>query len=112
MLYLDELVIHNFKSFKHSAIKFNQGFNCIVGPNGSGKSNICDSLLFALGETSLKRMRVGTSAQLINSSSKPAKDDDVRRAYVRVRFAGDKNVEVTRSIKSTRRSPTGLTASG
>jgi chromosome segregation protein len=103
MLYLDEVVIHNFKSFKHSTIKFNQGFNCIVGPNGSGKSNICDSLLFALGETSLKRMRVNSSAQLINNSAKPVKDENVKKAYVRVKFAGDKEIEITRAIKSNKK---------
>ncbi len=102
MLYLDEVVIHNFKSFKHSVIKFNQGFNCIVGPNGSGKSNICDSLLFALGEMSLRRMRVSSSTQLINSSTKAAKGE-VRRAYVRLKFTGDKELEITRSIKSNKK---------
>ena len=61
MLYLDSIILHNFKSFRHANIKFGKGFNCIVGPNGSGKSNICDSLLFALGESSLRRMRLTLS---------------------------------------------------
>lgn len=100
MQYLDSIIIHNFKSFKHANIKFSKGFNCIVGPNGSGKSNICDSLLFALGESSLKRMRVPNTSQLINSFAKPKKEDGVKRAYVKINIAGDSPTEVARIIKS------------
>ena len=103
MLYLDEVSIHNFKSFKNATIKFNKGFNCIVGPNGSGKSNICDSLLFALGETSLKRMRVNKSLLLINNLAKPSKDDGIRKAYVKVRFSGEKDIEIMRYLKSNQK---------
>ncbi len=100
MLYLDRITIHNFKSFKHASLNFSKGFNCIVGPNGSGKSNICDSLLFALGESSLKRMRVSSAKGLINSTAKSSKGDGVRRAYVTVSFTGDENLDVSRMIKS------------
>ncbi|HUC38634.1 MAG TPA: chromosome segregation SMC family protein [Candidatus Acidoferrum sp.] len=100
MLYLDRLTIHNFKSFRHASISFGKGFNCVVGPNGSGKSNICDALLFSFGETSLKRMRVSSSKDLINKSAKPIKDDGVRRAYVTATFTGDDNLEISRAIKS------------
>jgi chromosome segregation protein len=100
MPHLDSVIIHNFKSFKHVNIKFSKGFNCIVGANGSGKSNICDSLLFALGESSLKRMRVPNTAQLINSFAKPKNDDGVKRAYVKINFAGTDPLEVARIIKS------------
>jgi len=100
MQHLDSVIIHNFKSFKHVNIKFSQGFNCIVGANGSGKSNICDSLLFALGESSLKRMRVQNAGQLINSFAKPRKEDNVKRAYVKINFAGQTPMEVARVIKS------------
>ena len=100
MAHLDSVIIHNFKSFKHVNIKFSKGFNCIVGANGSGKSNICDSLLFALGESSLKRMRVPNTAQLINSFAKPRNDDGVKRAYVKINFDGTDPLEVARIIKS------------
>ena len=100
MLYLDRLTIHNFKSFKHANISFAKGFNCIVGPNGSGKSNICDALLFSLGEMSLKRMRVSSSKNLINLTAKPVKADGVRRAYVTISFTGDENIDISRMIKS------------
>lgn len=100
MLHLDRITLHNFKSFRHATINFSKGFNCIVGPNGSGKSNICDALLFALGETSLRRMRVSSAKGLINASSKPIREDGVKRAYTTVSFSGDENIEVSRVIKS------------
>ncbi len=100
MPHLDSVIIHNFKSFKHVNIKFSKGFNCIVGANGSGKSNICDSLLFALGEGSLRRMRVTNTALLINSFAKPKKEDGVKKAYVKINFAGNDPLEVARIIKS------------
>ncbi|MGC8572006.1 MAG: AAA family ATPase [Candidatus Micrarchaeia archaeon] len=93
--YLEELVLHNFKSFKKADIKFDRGFTCIVGPNGSGKSNICDALLFVLGESSLKRMRAQSVVQLFNNSKSSPKN-----AYVRARFRIDKDVlEIARIIK-------------
>ncbi|HUY69974.1 MAG TPA: chromosome segregation SMC family protein [Candidatus Baltobacteraceae bacterium] len=100
MLYVDSIVIHNIKSFKHATIKFGHGFNCIAGPNGSGKSSICDSLLFALGESSLKRMRVSNSVSLINDSAKPKPEDGLTKAYVKINFKGDQDIEVYKSIKS------------
>ncbi len=99
MLYLDSIVVHNFKSFKHTSVKFKKGFNCIVGPNGSGKSNVVDSILFALGEHSLKRMRVARADQLINATA-TRRDDGTKRAYVKLVFSGDTNAEIMRVIKS------------
>lgn len=101
MLYLDSLVLHNFKSFRHASIKLKPNFNCIVGPNGSGKSNICDSLLFVLGESSLKRLRVTSLHQLINDKAKVKADDGTKRAYVKLNFAGaSEPIEIARIIKS------------
>ncbi len=96
MLRIDRVVIHNFKSFRHASIGFSGGFNCIAGPNGSGKSNVCDSLLFALGEQSLRRMRVSTAAQLVNDSG----SNSDRHTYVKVAFDGDRQMEVSREIRN------------
>ncbi|PIU81907.1 chromosome segregation protein SMC, partial [Candidatus Micrarchaeota archaeon CG06_land_8_20_14_3_00_50_6] len=68
-MFVKELTLKNFKSFKSASLNFNQGFNCIVGPNGSGKSNTIDSLLFAFGENSLRSMRVKKISDLIFQSS-------------------------------------------
>jgi chromosome segregation protein len=99
MLYLDKLIIHNFKSFRNATVRFSRGFNCIVGPNGSGKSNICDSMLFALGEGSLRRMRATATSQLVSEVGTPKKDKEGRKAYVSMVFGGDSEVTLTRIIK-------------
>ncbi len=103
MIYLDEVVIHNFRSFRHAAIKFNKGFNCIIGPNGSGKSSIANSLIYALGEKSLKRLDVQSSTQLINALVKPSKEDRMKRAYARIKFSGDHDLEVIKTIRSDKK---------
>ncbi|MGC8622699.1 MAG: AAA family ATPase [Candidatus Micrarchaeia archaeon] len=100
MLHLEKLTLHNFKSFRQASMKFGEGFNCIVGPNGSGKSSICDAILFSLGETSLKRMRVGNLAQLINNSVKPNPEDDMKRAWVSVTLNGSEQIEITKIVRS------------
>ncbi|MEM3199722.1 MAG: AAA family ATPase [Candidatus Micrarchaeaceae archaeon] len=95
MIYIERIVLHNFKSFRHASIRLTSGFNCIVGPNGSGKSSICDALFFALGEQSLKRMRINSTAELINENAK--KDE---HTYVKVVFGGDESFEVEKSIEN------------
>ncbi len=65
-MFLYELRLKNFKSFKNASIKFSEGVTAIIGPNGSGKSNIVDSLRFVFGEKKLKRLRVKRASELIN----------------------------------------------
>ena len=36
-MFVEEVGLKNFKSFKNVKIRFEKGVNCIVGPNGSGK---------------------------------------------------------------------------
>ncbi len=98
---MEGMTIHNFKSFRHSSIKFSKGFNCIVGPNGSGKSNIWDALLFALGETSLRRLRVDRAEKLISAGARSKKG--LSRAYVTLYFNGERKLEVTRAINSDKK---------
>ncbi len=95
---MDSMVVHNFKSFRHANIKFIKGFNCILGPNGSGKSNIWDALMFALGESSLRRLRVTKASELINVGAKGK--NGVSKAYVKLIFSGEKQFEIMRAIKS------------
>lgn len=99
MLYLKSIAMDRFKSFKHAELLFSNGFTCVVGPNGSGKSNICDSLLFGLGENSLRRLRANRLESLINSSTKGG-ENGLRKAYVRIRFGGDEDVTVVRAVRS------------
>ncbi|MGC8888629.1 MAG: AAA family ATPase [Candidatus Micrarchaeia archaeon] len=99
MLYLKNMSIKGFKSIKSSELLFSKGFTCIVGPNGSGKSNICDALLFGLGENALHRLRVDKLEGLINDARK-SKKGSVAKAYVKLEFAGDESIEIERVARS------------
>ena len=51
MFRLDKLEIHGFKSFYDPAhLAFPSPMTAVVGPNGCGKSNICDAIIWVLGE--------------------------------------------------------------
>lgn len=99
MLYIDSLIIDKFKSVNHASLRFSKGFNCIVGPNGSGKSTICDSLLFGLGESSSRRLRVEKYDQLIRGMSSD-NDKKLKIAHVKLDFKGDADISVVRYIRS------------
>ncbi len=102
-MYLKSISLHNFKSFHSADLMFSNGFTCVVGPNGSGKSNICDALLFALGESSMRRLRVNKLEMLINSASALKKNkDSLPKAHVKLLFANNegKQVEVLRIVRS------------
>ncbi len=71
-MFVEQILLKNFKSFKQTQAYFDKGFNALVGPNGSGKSNLTDALLFAFGESSLKSMRVKKTPDLIFGSSNVA----------------------------------------
>jgi chromosome segregation protein len=90
--------MHRFKSFKHAELLFSKGFTCIVGPNGSGKSNICDALLFGLGEGSLRRLRARTLDSLITFSG--SKSSGLRQAYITMELDGEEAVSITRKVRS------------
>ncbi len=69
MVKLQKLVLRNFKSFKKADIPISNGFTAIVGSNGSGKTNILDALLFVLGTSSMKMLRVSRIDELVNNSA-------------------------------------------
>ena len=76
-MYLKELVMVDFKSFKGEVrIPFGRGFTAITGPNGSGKSNSGDAIQFVLGPKSAKTLRAQNSKDLIfngGKNSRPAR---------------------------------------
>jgi chromosome segregation protein len=76
-MYLKELVMVDFKSFKGEVrIPLGRGFTAITGPNGSGKSNSGDAIQFVLGPKSAKTLRAQNSKDLIfngGKNSRPAR---------------------------------------
>lgn len=64
-MYLKEVQLENFKSFRKTKVTFLPGFTAVTGPNASGKSNITDAILFVLGPKSSKVVRAGKLTDLI-----------------------------------------------
>lgn len=95
MATISEISLRNFKSFRNTHIPLSKGFVCIVGPNGSGKSNICDSIRFAFGETSLRALRAHRVQELIHGGGE--------KAMIRLRLEGTNGgdgAEIIRAIRS------------
>lgn len=79
MVYIRKVEISGFKSFarKSTILNLDRGLVCITGPNGSGKSNILDAIAFALGENSVRALRVDKLQSLIHDSNgRSAREDD------------------------------------
>ena len=70
MFRLDKLEIHGFKSFYDPAhLTFPAPLTAVVGPNGCGKSNICDAIIWVLGENRASHIRGETMEDVIFQGS-------------------------------------------
>ena len=70
MFRLDKLEIHGFKSFHDPAnLTFPAAMTAVVGPNGCGKSNICDAIIWVLGENRASHIRGETMDDVIFQGS-------------------------------------------
>src|ERR1051326_7853745 len=70
MFRLDKLEINGFKSFHDPAhLTFPAAMTAVVGPNGCGKSNICDAIIWVLGENRAAPIRGETMDDVIFQGS-------------------------------------------
>ena len=70
MFRLEKVEINGFKSFHDPAeIVFPDALTAVVGPNGCGKSNICDAIIWVLGETRASHIRGGKMEDVIFQGS-------------------------------------------
>ncbi len=70
MLRLEKLEIAGFKSFYDPAqLDFPAALTAVVGPNGCGKSNICDAIIWVLGENRAAHIRGETMEDVIFQGS-------------------------------------------
>ena len=68
-IYLKNLRLTNFATFKLQEIDFTQGLNALIGETGSGKSLILDALQFVLGSRADKRfIRKGSDFSILEAS--------------------------------------------
>jgi len=69
-LHLKRLELVGFKTFaERTELLFGPGITAIVGPNGSGKSNLCDAVVWVLGEQSLRSLRSYRAPDVIFAGS-------------------------------------------
>ena len=70
MFRLEKLEIAGFKSFYDPAnLSFPAPMTAVVGPNGCGKSNICDAIIWVLGENRAAHIRGETMEDVIFQGS-------------------------------------------
>jgi chromosome segregation protein len=71
LVHIKKLEVYGFKSFgfRNTVVSFEKGLVAVTGPNGSGKSNILDAIMFAIGETSPKLLRVEKMQSLFHDSN-------------------------------------------
>jgi chromosome segregation protein len=108
-MHFTRLKITGFKSFVEPTDFFIEpGLTGIVGPNGCGKSNIVESLRWAMGENSAKRLRGGDMDDVIFSGSagRPARNIaevviamDNRSRTAPAEFNHDDEIEISRRIE-------------
>src|SRR5436309_6227959 len=70
MLRIEKLEINGFKSFYDPAqLTFPAALTAVVGPNGCGKSNVCDAIIWVLGENRATHIRGETMDDVIFQGS-------------------------------------------
>lgn len=108
-MHFTKIKITGFKSFvEPTEVVVEAGLTGIVGPNGCGKSNVVESLRWAMGENSARRLRGGDMDDVIfaGSAGRPARNiaevsiilDNAQRTAL-AEFNNDDAVEVTRRIE-------------
>ncbi|RLI10801.1 chromosome segregation protein SMC [Candidatus Bathyarchaeota archaeon] len=105
MVYIQKIVMKNFKSFGGSVrLNLQPGFNVITGPNGSGKSNVIDAVQFVFGELGSRRMRVPDLSGLIFDGADESGTKKARTAQVTIYFDNsDRGLAVDKKIVSVSR---------
>ncbi len=90
MFRLKKLEIHGFKSFvDRTSLTLPSRITAIVGPNGSGKSNICDAVMWVLGEQSARVLRGTTMEDVIFNGSARRKPLGLAEVSLTLEARGD-----------------------
>jgi len=90
-VFLKSVEILGFKSFaERTSIEFLDGITVLLGPNGCGKSNIVDAVKWALGEQSIRNMRVGRMEDVIFGGSE--RRQALSAAEVTITIANDRGL--------------------
>ena len=63
-MFLESMILHNFRCFSDIEIKFNNQLTVVVGNNGAGKSTILEAATIAAG--TLTAAMDGRGAEVLN----------------------------------------------
>ncbi|WP_296207039.1 AAA family ATPase [Psychrobacter sp. UBA3480] len=65
-MYISQLKITNYRSFKDITVEFNDGINAIIGSNNSGKSNLLRALSIIFDKKSTKKLGIDDFCKFID----------------------------------------------
>lgn len=65
-MYISQLKINNYRSFKEATVELNDGINVIIGSNNSGKSNLLRALSILFDKKSSKKLQLDDFCKLID----------------------------------------------
>ena len=65
-MYISQLKIANYRSFKDLIVEFNDGINAIIGSNNSGKSNLLKALSIIFDRKSTKKLGIDDFCKFID----------------------------------------------
>jgi putative ATP-dependent endonuclease of the OLD family len=57
-MYISNVTIHNFRSFKNISVDFHEGVNVIIGHNNAGKSNLLKALAIIFDSSTRKQLLI------------------------------------------------------
>lgn len=91
-MHIQQLELHNFRSYQRADISFVPGVNVLIGPNGVGKTNVVEAVGYC---ASLDSHRVAADAPLIRQGS----DQAIIRSQVQ---RGERRLQLEIAINSGR----------
>jgi DNA repair protein RecN (Recombination protein N) len=104
-LFLKELNLNNFATFKHQSIEFSPFFNAIIGETGSGKSLILDALEIILGSRADKKLIRKDSPHAIIEAIFHCDDKEIEGYFDHIGYPVDgKEIHIKRIIYSNGKS--------
>ncbi|OKL48540.1 DNA replication/repair protein RecF [Boudabousia liubingyangii] len=63
-MYVSDVALDDFRSYRHALLHFEPGVTVLTGPNGQGKTNLVEAIAFV---STLSSHRVGTDSALVRA---------------------------------------------
>lgn len=72
-MYISKIEISNYRNFRNTTNKFNDGVNVIIGHNNAGKKNILNALGLVFERSAMKKLSIDDFCKQTVDFSTPAK---------------------------------------